>query len=52
MITEQLGQRIKELRNATGLSQERFALQIGMDRTYLHLLKLGAEIFLYAISRR
>lgn len=31
MITEQLGQRIKELRNATGLSQERFALQIGMD---------------------
>lgn len=34
MITEQLGQRIKELRNATGLSQERFALQIEMDRTY------------------
>ena len=41
MITEQLGQRIKELRNATGLSQERFALQIGMDRTYLASVEAG-----------
>ena len=41
MITEQLGQRIKELRNATGLSQERFALQIEMDRTYFASVEAG-----------
>ena len=41
MITEQLGQRIKELRNATGLSQERLALQIGMDRTYFASVEAG-----------
>lgn len=41
MITEQLGKRIKELRNATGLSQERFALQIGMDRTYFASVEAG-----------
>lgn len=41
MITEQLGQRIKELRNATGLSQERFALQIEMDRTYFAFVEAG-----------
>lgn len=41
MITEQLGQRIKELRNVTGLSQERFALQIGMDRTYFASVEAG-----------
>ena len=33
-ITEQLGNRIRELRLAKGLSQERFALSIEMDRTY------------------
>ena len=41
MITEQLGQRIKELRNATGLSQERFVLQIEMDRTYFASVEAG-----------
>ena len=41
MITERLGQRIKELRNVTGLSQERFALQIGMDRTYFASVEAG-----------
>lgn len=41
MITEQLGQRIKELRNATGLSQERFALQIEMDRTFFASVEAG-----------
>ena len=29
------GQRIRELRQKTGLSQEKFALMIGMDRTIL-----------------
>ena len=30
------GQRIRELRQKTGLSQEKFALMIGMDRTYFY----------------
>ena len=34
MIAKQLGDRIKELRKETGLSQEKFALKIDMDRTY------------------
>ena len=34
MLTEKLGQRIKSLRTEKGLSQEKFALFIDMDRTY------------------
>ncbi len=41
------GQRIRELRQKTGLSQEKFALMIGMDRTYFPLLNLVKEIYLY-----
>ncbi len=41
MITVDLGLRIKELRNKTGLSQERFALKIGMDRTYFASVEAG-----------
>ena len=41
MIKEQLGERIKELRNKAGLSQEKFALSIGMDRTYLASVEAG-----------
>lgn len=41
MITEKLGIRIRELRNATGLSQEKFALSINMDRTYFASVELG-----------
>lgn len=41
MIKKALGQRIKELRNKKGLSQEKFALQIGMDRTYLASVESG-----------
>ena len=41
MITIQLGERIRELRQATGLSQEKFALSIGMDRTYFASVELG-----------
>ena len=41
MITEQLGKRIRELRNAAGFSQEKFALQIGMDRTYFASVEAG-----------
>ena len=41
MIAKQLGERIKELRNKTGLSQEKFALKIDMDRTYFATVELG-----------
>ena len=35
------GQRVRELRQQTGLSQERFALTIGMDRTYYSSVESG-----------
>ena len=41
MITKQLGSRIQELRKKNGLSQEKFALQIGMDRTYFASVEAG-----------
>ncbi|MEG1835838.1 MAG: helix-turn-helix transcriptional regulator [Oscillospiraceae bacterium] len=40
-ITMRLGNRIRELRTKTGLSQEKFALKIGMDRTYFASVELG-----------
>lgn len=41
MITVKVGNRIRELRHKTGLSQEKFALKIGMDRTYFASVELG-----------
>lgn len=41
MIQNKFAARIKELRNATGLSQERFALKIDMDRTYYASVEAG-----------
>ena len=41
MITERVGNRIRELRSQTGLSQEKFAAKIGMDRTYFASVELG-----------
>lgn len=41
MITKKLGKRIKELRVQTGLSQEKFALKIEMDRTYFSSVEAG-----------
>ncbi|MCR5782887.1 MAG: helix-turn-helix transcriptional regulator [Clostridia bacterium] len=42
MITKDLGKRIKELRKEkTGLSQEKFALKIEMDRTYFASVEAG-----------
>ena len=35
------GQRIRELRQKTGLCQEKFALMIGMDRTYFSSVESG-----------
>ena len=41
MIKERLGNRIKELRNKKHLSQEKFALMIQMDRSYLASVESG-----------
>ena len=41
MIRKELGERIKKLRYETGLSQEKFALSIGMDRTYFASVESG-----------
>lgn len=41
MITIEFGKRVRELRNKTGLSQEKFALKIGMDRTYYASVESG-----------
>ena len=41
MITVAFGKRIKELRTKTGNSQEKFALKIGMDRTYYASVESG-----------
>ena len=41
MITTDLGNRIRELRQKTGLSQEKFALRIEMDRTYFASVEAG-----------
>lgn len=42
MIRKKLGNKIKDLRtNKLKLSQEKFALQIDMDRTYLASVEAG-----------
>ena len=41
MITTAFGKRIKELRTKKGISQEKFALDIEMDRTYLASVEAG-----------
>lgn len=41
MITEKVGARIKEIRCAQGISQEKLALKAEIDRTYLAGIELG-----------
>lgn len=41
MITQEFGLRLKELRNQEKISQEKFALKIGMDRTYYASVEAG-----------
>ena len=43
MITEKVGSRIKELRRALGLSQEKLALKAEVDRTYLAGVEQGTR---------
>lgn len=41
MIGVELGKKIREFRTRTGFSQEKFALKIGMDRTYFASVEAG-----------
>ena len=41
MLQKNFGLAIKKLREETGLSQEKFALSIGMDRTYYASVEAG-----------
>ena len=41
MITAEFGKRIRELRIQHNISQEKFALRIDMDRTYLASVESG-----------
>lgn len=40
-IQDKLGITLKQLRNDSGYSQEKFALHIGMDRTYYASVEAG-----------
>lgn len=41
MISSDFGKRARELRKGLGISQEKFALMIGMDRTYYASVESG-----------
>lgn len=41
MIKSYFGKRVQTLRKSKGLSQEKFALQINMDRTYFASVESG-----------
>ncbi|MDY6400060.1 MAG: helix-turn-helix transcriptional regulator [Synergistales bacterium] len=41
MITKKFGERVRELRIHNNMSQEKFALHISMDRTYLASVESG-----------
>lgn len=41
MITEEVGKRIQDIRKSKGLSQEKLALNAGIDRTYLAGIESG-----------
>lgn len=41
MVQKELGEKIRKLRTEKGLSQEKFALAIGMDRTYFASVEAG-----------
>ena len=41
MIKKDFGERVRNLRKQSGLSQEKFAQKIGMDRTYYSSVEAG-----------
>ena len=51
-MQKEFGIALKKIREETGLSQEKFALSIGMDRTYYASVEAGKEIYLFRIFVR
>jgi transcriptional regulator with XRE-family HTH domain len=43
MIDRKFGKMLKELRTARGLSQEEFAMNVGLHRTYISQLERGLK---------
>ncbi len=41
MLLKQLGDRLRELRDNAGISQEQLANEIGLDRTYISGIERG-----------
>lgn len=41
MVKSEFGSRVRDLRKLNGYSQEKFALKIDMDRTYLASVETG-----------
>ena len=41
VLLQEIGRKIRDLRLETGLSQEKFALKINMDRTYFSSVESG-----------
>jgi transcriptional regulator with XRE-family HTH domain len=41
MVLKQLGDRLRELRDEAGISQEQLANEIGLDRTYISGIERG-----------
>lgn len=52
MITDKIGNRIRELRSHTGLSQEKFAQKIGMTELILQALNSVNAIFQLSILKK
>lgn len=40
-VKRKLGNRLRELRNKTGLSQEKFSFECNLDRTYIASIERG-----------
>ncbi len=52
MIRKAVGERIKELRTKKGLSQEKFSLEVGLDRTYIASIEGGQRnVSIITLSR-
>lgn len=51
-VRKRVGANLRRLRQATGLSQERFALEHGFDRTYISGIERGARNPTIAVVQR
>ncbi len=51
-VRQRLATNVKRLRKATGLSQEKFGLEYGMDRTYISAIERGRRNPTIAIVER